>query len=78
MRAAASLDVLETVPGKYHALRANRSVDWGCDLDQPYRLVFRPIGDPLPITKDGWLDTTKVTAVSILEVVNYHERKNRK
>jgi proteic killer suppression protein len=73
IRAADNLSVLQILPGRYHALRADRLGEWACDLEQPYRLVFRPLGDPLPISKDGWLDTTKVIAVSILEVVDYHE-----
>jgi toxin HigB-1 len=78
IRAAASLSVLETLPGRYHALRADRSGEWACDLENPRRLVFRPVGDPLSISENGWLDTTKVTAVCMVEVVDYHERKHTK
>jgi len=73
IRAADSLAVLERLPGRFHALRADRSGEWACDLERQYRLVFRPIGDPLPVSKDGRLDTAKVTAVSLVEVVDYHE-----
>jgi proteic killer suppression protein len=74
IHAAANLGVLRSLPGRYHQLRADRSGEWACDLEQPYRLVFRPFADPLPISKDGLLDTTQVFAVVVLEVVNYHER----
>jgi plasmid maintenance system killer protein len=61
IRAADSLAVLEQLPGHYHAFRADRSGEWACDLERQYRLVFRPLGDPLPVSKDGRLDTTNVT-----------------
>ncbi|HEY9595786.1 MAG TPA: killer suppression protein HigA [Spirochaetia bacterium] len=78
MLAADSMAVLETLPGHYHALTADRAGQWACSLEEPYRLVFLPVGNPLPVSKDGRLDTTRVTAVRIVEVVNYHERKNKK
>jgi proteic killer suppression protein len=43
IRAAESLEVLITLPGHYHRLGANRSGEWACRLEEPYRLVFRPI-----------------------------------
>jgi toxin HigB-1 len=76
--AADTMAVLETLPGHYHRLSADRAGEWACSLEEPYRLVFVPEGNPLPVSKDGRLDTTRVTAVRILEVVNYHERKNKK
>jgi toxin HigB-1 len=74
IRAAGSLAMLEHLPGHYHALRADRPGEWACSLERQYRLVFRPLGDPLPVSNDGRLDTTKVTAVCVVEVVDYHER----
>lgn len=76
--AADNMAVLETLPGHFHPLTANRAGQWACSLEEPYRLVFKPLGNPLPVSTDGRLDTTKVVAVSIVEVVNYHERKNKK
>lgn len=74
IRAADAMAVLETLPGHYHALTANRAGQWACSLEEPYRLVFVPLGDPLPVSADGRLDTARVFAVRILEVANYHER----
>ncbi len=76
--AADTLAVLETLPGHYHCLSANRAGQWACSLEEPYRLVFIPMGNPLPVSPDGRLDTSKVTAVSFMEVVNYHEHRNKK
>jgi proteic killer suppression protein len=78
IRAADTMAVLETLPGHYHPLTANRAGQWACSLEEPYRLVFKPEGNPLPVSADGRLDTTKVVAVSIIEVVNYHEHRNKK
>ena len=44
------------LPGHYHELRGNRKGQWACDLDQPYRLVFK-------------IDEQLIT---IKEIVNYH------
>lgn len=73
-----TMAVLETLPGHYHPLTANRAGQWACSLEEPYRLVFKPLGNPLPVSADGRLDTAKVIVVSIIEVVNYHEHKNKK
>lgn len=69
---ADNMAVLSKLPGRLHALRGNRKGQWGLDLEHPTRLVIKPIGDPLPISKDGWLDTNKILAVEIIEVGDYH------
>lgn len=69
---ADNLEILASLPGHCHALRSDRKGQWGIDLDQPYRLIFEPLGDPLPYSKDGWLDLGQVTAIKILEVRDYH------
>jgi proteic killer suppression protein len=63
IRAAESMSVLTTLPGRYHRLSADRSGQWACSIDGPYRLVFEPIE-----TASGR------NAVRLLEVVDYHER----
>ncbi len=72
LRAADNLSVVKTLPGRCHALKGNRSGQWAIDLEQPKRLIFEPIGDPLPINEDGWLNTDDVKAICLLEVVDYH------
>lgn len=70
--AAGNLSVMKILPGRCHPLRENRSGQWAIDLEQPYRLVFEPVGDPLPINEDGWLITDEVKAICLLEVIDYH------
>jgi toxin HigB-1 len=78
IRAAESMAVLQTLPGHYHPLSADRAGEWACHLDEPYRLVFRPIEAPPGGSSGIDRGRDRVTAVSLIEVVNYHERKNRK
>jgi len=72
MRAADNLEIMMTLPGRCHPLKADRKGLWALDIDQPYRLLIKPVIDPLPISKDGWIDLTKVTAVCIVAVEDYH------
>jgi hypothetical protein len=41
-------------------------------LEQPYRLILEPAHDPVPQIEDGTIDRRQVTAVSIIEIVDYH------
>jgi len=74
MRAAENLEVMETLPGNCHALKADKKGLWAIHIDEPYRLIFRPANDPLPVSKDSWLDTSKITIVDIITVENYHDK----
>ena len=72
MRAAENLKVMKLLPGNCHALKANRKGYWAIHIEEPYRLIFKPANDPLPVSKDGWLDTKKITIVEIITVEDYH------
>ena len=56
MEAAIKIEDLFALPVHYHELTGNRKGEWACDLDQPYRLVFK-------------IDEQLIT---IKEIVNYH------
>ncbi len=43
------------------------------DLDHPYRLIFKPNHDPVPLHDEGGLDWSCVTAITILGVEDTHE-----
>ena len=64
--------VPSTPPDRLHALIADRSGQYAVDLIHPRRLVFVPNHDPVPLREDGGLDRDRVTAITIMEVVNYH------
>jgi proteic killer suppression protein len=69
LRGAVNLDDLKGVPGRYHELTGNRAGQWACDLDHPYRLIFKPV-----LNSDGNVIGLIVEqTVSILEIVDYHK-----
>ena len=70
-----SADTLEDVrylPGNYHELSADRKGQWACDLDQPYRLIFQPLQNPIPADEYGKYIWVKIIGVDIIEITNYH------
>lgn len=71
--AARSLADLAAAPGRCHALTGRRRGQLAIALDGPYRLVFEPAHNPVPLLADGGLDWAGVTRVRILEVVDYHD-----
>ncbi|MHA1569671.1 MAG: type II toxin-antitoxin system RelE/ParE family toxin [Alphaproteobacteria bacterium] len=73
LAAANSLEIMRTFPGRCHELGGNRAGQLSIDLDGPFRLLFEPANDPLPVKADGGLDWSGVTAVRILGVEDTHE-----
>jgi proteic killer suppression protein len=72
LAAAPSLEDMTNVPGSCHALGGDREGSFAVSLWGPYRLVFRPNHDPVPTVPDGGIDRSKVTAIAIEEIVDYH------
>ena len=60
-------------PGRCHELTGGRKKQLSVDLDQPYRLIFVPNHDPVPIKPDGGLDWKQVTAIMITGIEDTHE-----
>jgi plasmid maintenance system killer protein len=74
LRAADKLaDISHLPPPRLHELIGNRKGQFSIDLKQPYRLLFVPANDPIPLKPDGGVDLTKVTIVRILGVEDTHE-----
>ena len=69
-------DCLEQVPVKppdrRHELSGKLKGEFAVDLRHPYRLIFKPQHNPVPLKDDGGIDLTKVTAITILRVEDYH------
>ncbi len=60
-------------PSRCHELtEGRRSGQLSVDLDFPYRLIFIPDHDPIPMKDDGGLDWSRVTAVKIMGVADTH------
>lgn len=73
LAAAAKLEAMTTIPGAHcHELKGNREGQISVDADYPKRIVFEPANEPVPVKPDGGLDWKGVTAIRIIEVVDYH------
>jgi proteic killer suppression protein len=72
LAAAPTLADMRQLPGRCHELTGDRAGMLAVDVEQPYRLVFRPTANPSPTKEDGGLDWDAVESVTIAEVVDYH------
>ncbi len=70
--AAETLVGTKNLPGHYHDLKHNKKGQWACDLDQPYRLLFKPHEDPIPTNADGQYVWEEIKGVEIIGIDNYH------
>jgi hypothetical protein len=60
-------------PSRCHELtKGKKAGQLSVDLDHPYRLIFVPCHNPLPLRTDGGLDWAKVTAITIIGVEDTH------
>lgn len=66
------LEIMRTVVGaRCHELKADLKGYLAVDLVHPMRLLFKPV-DPPPQKEDGGLDWTKVTAITVEGIDDYH------
>ena len=73
LKAARNLALVPTTrPERRHQLSGNRDGQFAVDLVHPHRLVFEPNHRPLPRKDGGGIDTEQVTAITILDVIDYH------
>ena len=73
LSAARNLAMVPTTPpDRRHQLRGDRDEQFAVDLVHPRRLVFEPNHERLPRRDDGGIDTEQVTAITIIDVVDYH------
>lgn len=61
-----------TKPDRRHQLVGDRRGQYAVDLIHPHRLIFEPSDDPIPQREGGGIDTDEITAIKIMEVVDYH------
>lgn len=69
---AERLEEMRALPGRCHELRGDRQGQLAVDVTKNYRLIFKPTEQPPPQKDDGGLDWSKVEAITILEVEDYH------
>ena len=75
LRAAPNLGVFAppySPPNRCHELKGNKKGVLSVDLDHPYRLLFKPINDPVPMRPEGGIDWHQVTAIEIKGVEDTH------
>ncbi|MHC5938564.1 type II toxin-antitoxin system RelE/ParE family toxin [Nostoc sp.] len=65
--------VKELSAGHPHPLKGDRAGEFAVNLEGGKRLVFKPDNDPIPLTEDGNIDWSKVTAVCIVFIGDYHD-----
>ena len=65
-------DVPTTPPDRRHQLKGDYRGCFAVDVEHPFRIVFEPADDVPPVKADGGLDLGKITAITILEIVDYH------
>ncbi len=61
-----------TKPERRHQLEGGRAGQYAVDLVHPHRVVFEPNHDPMPRKEAGGIDTDQVTAITVIEVIDYH------
>lgn len=70
---ASNLSEVPTVPPvRRHQLTGKRKGQFAIDLVHPYRLIFEPDHEPVPRKDDGGIDLNQITAITIMDVVDYH------
>lgn len=73
LAAAASMEVVRSLPGNWEELIGDRKGQFSCRLDKKLRLIVKPTRQPPPLKADGGLDWAAIDAVTVIEVVNYHD-----
>lgn len=65
-------DLSHLPPARCHALTADRLGQFSVDLAHPYRLLFEPDHDTVPMDDKGGVIREQITAISIIDVVDTH------
>jgi len=73
LEAAENLEQMRTLPGKCHVLDGDRVGQLAMLLPDGKRLVIEPDVDPIPKKDDGGLDWSRVDAIRIVEICDYHD-----
>ncbi len=73
LRAAVSLaDIPHTPPQRRHLYTGDREGQISVDLKHPYRLIFVPVNDPVPLKEDGGVDMGMITEIEIVSIEDPH------
>lgn len=73
LSAASNLAEVPIVPPeRRHQLASDRDEQFAVDLKHPHRLIFEVANDPIPRNDDGGIDLNKVSAITVVEIIDYH------
>ena len=73
LRAAPTLAVMQRYQAaRCHPLKGVRKGEWAIDISVNHRMIFEICHQPVPINKDGSVNTLKVTDIMIMETTDYH------
>ncbi|MDI3470719.1 MAG: hypothetical protein OJF62_002782 [Pseudolabrys sp.] len=67
-------DVPKGPPDWLEQLTGNRDEQFSVVLNKNWRLIFEIDQNPIPRLPDGGIDLNSVTAICVIEVVDYHKR----
>lgn len=71
--AAQHLAIAPSLPGRFHALKADRAGQYAFHLAGGVRLVIAPAKNPVPRLPDGSANLVEVTAICVVFIGNYHD-----
>jgi len=67
------LGLAHRLPGRFHSLSRDREGQFALDLHGGCRLAFEPAEHPRPSLPDASLDLSRVTAIRVVYIGNYHD-----
>jgi plasmid maintenance system killer protein len=68
-----NLAMMRTIAAaRCHELSGNRKGELAVDVSGNYRMIFRPLHDPMPKKEDGGLNWEEVFKIQIIEIEDYH------
>ena len=75
---AKNFSVLFDLPGHHHPLTENRSGQWACSLEQPSRLIYKPIIPNELAQTEEQINLVQLVKLSVIEITDYHDKKNKR
>ena len=61
-----------------HQLDGDRKGEFAVDAKQPFRIIFIPNHDPVPLKEDGGFDLSRINEITIIKVEDYHGKSGKK
>ena len=70
--AIALSDISHLPPARLHEHSGTGKGKFSVDLEHPYRLLFIPDNEPIPVKNDGGLDKTNINKIKIVGIEDPH------